>query len=63
MDGPKYWRTDRLFRHKCTEEKPEVLLREDPFAYDPRLKLGADSKEQTSNRVFMKLRMGDLSLL
>lgn len=63
VGGAEYQGTDRAFRHEFTKEKPEVLLREDLFAYDPGLKLAADWKEHTSNRVFMKLRTDDLSLL
>ena len=63
VGGPEYQGTDRLFRHEFTKEMPEILLREDVFAYAPGPKLAADWKVHTSNRVFMKLRSDDLDLL
>lgn len=61
--GPEYQGTVRPFRHEFSKEEPEVLLREDLFSFEPGLKLAADWKDHTSNRVFRKLRTDDLSLL
>lgn len=62
MNGPKLSNTRRIFRHKFLSSKPDILVREDVFEFDPELLQNAMwSTHKTP--VFWNIRMDDLSLL
>jgi hypothetical protein len=59
-NGPEYRNTTRVFRHRFDRAKPEILVRDDVFAFDDTLMQAA---AWAPYKVFQKLRTDDLQPL
>lgn len=63
LDGaPELSGTTRVFRHGFVKAKPDLLLREDVFAFDPALRSELEWTTH-SNPIFLRVRSDDLVVL
>lgn len=62
LDGPTCSNTTRVFRHKFTKAKADILVREDVFRFDPSLWEVAPWTPH-KNPVFQNVQTGDRELL
>lgn len=59
--APEFSNTDRVFRHKFTSPKADILLREDVFSFDTELQDAGNWKPYKS--AFQTLQTDDQQLL